>query len=90
MLIKLLQGEVQEASESLDDTENLASELSDIVIFTLTLANQYGFDMDEQIRRKVAYNLARYSAVDFQGDYEQARLKGKAREKDVKPLFYGD
>ena len=90
VLMKLLAGEVAEASESLDDPENLASELSDVIIFALTIANQYGFDMDEEIRTKIAYNHARYNAVDFQGDYEQARLKGKSREKEVQPLFYGD
>lgn len=86
-IIKLLQNEVVEAADSLTDTNNLASEISDVVIFALTLANYYGFDMDEEVRTKIAFNIARYQASDFQGDYEQARLKGKAREKDLKPTF---
>ncbi len=89
-IVSLLHGEVTEAGESLDDLENLASEISDVVIFALTLANSYGFNMDEEVRTKIAMNLARYEAKDFDGSitYEEARLKGKAREKWVKPMFY--
>lgn len=87
-IIRLLQNEVVEAADSLTDTNNLAGEISDIVIFALTLANEYGFDMDDEVRTKIAFNNARYSAIDFQEDYEQARIKGKAREVWVKPMFY--
>jgi hypothetical protein len=64
-------------------------ELADICIFALSIANLMGWDMNEEIRTKVAYNHTRYIAKDFQeGDYETARLKGKAREKEVKQIFY--
>lgn len=89
-IINLLQNEVVEAAESLTDTENLASEISDIVIFALTLANLYGFDMDEEVREKIAFNIGRYSSDLFQeGDYEEARLKAKQIERDYfKRDFY--
>lgn len=86
-LIILLQNEVIEASQSLTDHNNLASELSDVLIFALTIANLYGFNMDEEVKTKIAFNTARYSAIDFNGDYEDARLKGKKREKDLKEIF---
>lgn len=89
-ILLLLQNEVTEASESLTDTENLASEIADIVIFALTLANQYGFNMDEQVREKIAFNTGRYSADLFQnGNYEESRLKAKQIEKEYfKRDFY--
>lgn len=89
-IIELLQNEVVEASQSLTDTENLASEIADIVIFALTLANHYGFDMDLEVREKIGFNVGRYSADLFQeGDYEEARLKAKQVEKDYyKRDFY--
>lgn len=88
-LMDLLQIETEEARAELDNPVNLANELADIVIFALNIANEYGFDMEEEIRRKIAYNHTRYNAADFQtGNYEEARKLGKSREADVKPLFY--
>lgn len=89
-IIELLQNEAVEAAESLTDTENLAAEIADIVIFALTLANHYGFDMDLEVRDKVAFNTGRYSADLFQdGDYEEGRLKAKQVERDYfKRDFY--
>lgn len=89
-ILLLLQNEVIEASESLTDTENLASEISDVIIFALTLANQYGFNMDEEVREKIAFNTGRYSADLFQdGSYNEGRLKAKQVEKEYfKRDFY--
>lgn len=89
-IIELLQNEVVEASQSLTDTENLAAEIADIVIFALTLANHYGFDMDLEVREKISFNTGRYSADLFQdGDYEEGRLKAKQVERDYfKRDFY--
>lgn len=89
-ILILLQNEVIEASQSLTDTENLASEISDVIILALTLANQYGFNMDLEIREKLAFNTGRYSSDLFQGgDYEEGRLKAKQMEKEYfKRDFY--
>lgn len=87
-LMSLLKNEVVEAEESLDDLTNLPSELADIIIFALSIGNLYGFDLSEEVLTKIAYNHSRYNAVDFGGDYEEARLKGKEREEWVKPMFY--
>ena len=88
-ILLLLQNEVTEASESLTDTENLASEISDVIILALTLANQYGFNMDEEIREKIAVNTIRYQARYFQdGDYEEARKYVKSIEKPILEEFY--
>lgn len=88
-IIELLQNEVVEASQSLTDTDNLASEIADIVIFALTLANHYGFDMDLEVREKIAVNTIRYQAKFFQdGDYEEARKYVKSIEKPILEEFY--
>lgn len=83
-LQSLLRQEMNEFDESPDPTE-----AADLIIFVLNIANLMGWDMDEEVRTKVAFNHARYPSKDFQdGSYEEARLRGKAREKEVKPLFY--
>lgn len=88
-ILLLLQNEVTEASESLTDTENLASEISDVIILALTLANQYGFNMDQEIREKIAVNTIRYQARYFQdGDYHESRKYVKSIEKPILEEFY--
>ena len=89
-IILLLQNEVVEASESLTDTENLATEIADVVILALTLANSFGFDMDLEIREKISFNNARFSSNMFQaGSYDDAIYQGKMVEKDyLKRDFY--
>lgn len=88
ILAGLLIREAIELQESLEDPKNLAQEIADVIIFAMSIANIYGFDMGEEILTKIAYNTARYQASDFEGDYESARLRGKAREEWVKPMFY--
>ena len=89
-IILLLQNEVVEASQSLTDTENLATEIADVVILALTLANSFGFDMDLEIREKISFNSARFSSDMFQtGSYDDAISQGKMVEKDyLKRDFY--
>lgn len=89
-IIQLLQNEAVEAAESLTDTENLPGEIADIIIFALTLANKYGFDMDLEVREKIAFNTGRYTSDLFrEGDYEEGRLKAKQVERDYfKRDFY--
>lgn len=88
-IIELLQNEAVEAAESLTDTENLPGEIADIVIFALTLANKYGFNMDLEVREKIALNMVRYQARYFQdGDYEEARKYVKSIEKPILEEFH--
>lgn len=89
-IIQLLQNEVVEASQSLTDTHNLATEIADVLILALTLANHFGFNMDLEIREKIAFNNARFSSDLFQtGSYDDAILQGKKIEKDyLKRDFY--
>jgi hypothetical protein len=82
-ILELLKGEIQEFEEN-----PTWDEVADLVIFTITLANQMGLDVDEIVRTKIAYNHARYPAKDFQkGDYNEARLRGKQTENLWKPVF---
>lgn len=88
-IIELLQNEAVEAAESLTDMENLPGEIADIIIFALTLANKYGFDMDQEVREKIAVNTIRYQVKFFQeGDYEESRKYVKSIEKPILEEFY--
>jgi NTP pyrophosphatase (non-canonical NTP hydrolase) len=86
-LFQLLKSEVIEAEES--DDEHLASELADILIFTLSIANLHGYDMDAEVREKIALNMVRYQARYFQeGDYEESRKLVKSLEGPILEEFY--
>jgi NTP pyrophosphatase (non-canonical NTP hydrolase) len=86
-LFQLLKGEVAEAEES--DDEHLASELADILILTLSIANLHGFNMDQEVREKISVNICRYEARYFQdGDYSESRKHVKFIEKPILEMFY--
>jgi len=85
-IIDLLYLEVDEVRDASPD--ELASELADIVLFTISLANLNDIDLEEATKTKLAFNNSRYISKDFQdGSYEEARLKGKVREIEVKKDF---
>lgn len=80
----LLEGEMQEFKESPDPTE-----AADLIIFTLSIANLMGWDMDKEVREKISLNLLRYPSSSFQeGDYEDSRLECKKNEKPILEEFY--
>lgn len=85
-LVFLLREEVDEFT-----SEPSGQELADIIFCSLALANDLGLDIEKEVREKMAYNMLRYVAEDFQqGEYSEARRRSKAREKEVKPMFYND
>lgn len=57
----LIHSEVSEALEGfrIDDRENVAEELTDVLIRVLDLAFGLGIDMDEEVRLKLAKNRTR-------------------------------
>ena len=81
----LLRREVDEA-EAETDPEKIATELSDILLFVLTIANNHGIDMDEAVREKIARDLAKYPAINFQGElvYDEAIGKSKTDWVDIR------
>lgn len=80
----LLKQEVEEFEESPDPTE-----LSDIIIYALSIANLMGWDMDEEVREKIALNHLRFQAKDFQdGDYGESRKISKDNEREIIEEFY--
>lgn len=81
---ELLDGEHREFKEE-EDPEKKARELVDFMLFALTWMTIHGFDAEEKMREKIAFNHVRYSAVLFQsGDYEKQRAIVKEREKAEK------
>ena len=85
-VVELLHGEVDEVRGA--GPEELAWELADVVFFVMTLANMHDIDLGEALREKTAFNLSRFPSSDFQeGDYSEARLKGKLRESIIKKDF---
>ncbi|MBV6446330.1 MAG: hypothetical protein IFNCLDLE_02622 [Ignavibacteriaceae bacterium] len=94
-VVKLLLGEVDELKEAHlnGDNKDIAQEVADVFIFAYTLANILGVDVDEEVREKVAYNMTRYIAGNFQdGTYEEGREKSRnwVRDTDWKKQFYED
>lgn len=76
-LLGALSQEVKEAMEA-TDKEELARELADILIFTYTIAQWAGVDIEEEAREKISFNHCRYPAKDFQeGDYWEIRKRIK-------------
>ena len=84
-VLSLLASEVEEARVAVveeNGSADIAQEISDVLIFALTLANQYGLNMDDEVREKIAFNMTRYTADKFQsGSYEEARQQAKREEK---------
>jgi len=83
-LLTLLQAEMVEFEESPDPTE-----LADILIYALSIGNLMGWDMDQEVREKVALNSIRFPASSFQeGNYTEARLEAKRNERKIIDEFY--
>ena len=90
-LCDLLDGETAEMRAELNNPAKLAAELADVVIFALSIANSYGFDMEVEIREKIALNMIRYPAAKFQeGEYPAIRKECKALEGPIIAEFYAD
>lgn len=88
-LVELTKRELVEVSEVLHDPDKLKTEIADCMILLLTLAGDYGFDMEAEIREKVAANIVRYEARYFQdGDYDESRKFVKSIEKPILEQFY--
>lgn len=81
-LMQLMLGEVAELQEAIAEGESVdfvAEEISDIIIFSISIMNLLERDTEAQIRDKIAINTLRYPAVLFDGkhSYEEARRQGK-------------
>lgn len=92
-VVELLVGEVDELKEAHvnGDNKDIAQEVADVFIFAYTLANILGVDVDTEVREKIAYNMSRYTADNFQqGEYAEGRDKSRDWVKDThwKQLFY--
>lgn len=92
-VVELLVGEVDELKEAHvnGDNKDIAQEVADVFIFAYTLANILGVDVDTEVREKIAYNMTRYTAGNFQqGEYAESRDESRDWVKDThwKQLFY--
>lgn len=92
-VVELLLGEVDELKEAHvnGDNKDIAQEVADVFIFAYTLANILGVNVDDEVREKVAYNMTRYVASNFQtGTYQEGRDKSRAWAQDTlwKNEFY--
>lgn len=74
-VFNLLEGEVAEARAEINDPEKMATELADILFFTLTIANHYGIDVAGAMKEKTARNHLKYPPKLFSNGrtYDQAR-----------------
>lgn len=92
-VVSLLLGEVDELKDAHvnGDNKDIAQEVADVFIFAYTLANILGVDVDAEVREKVAYNMTRYTAQNFQeGTYQDGRDKSRqwVQETMWKDKFY--
>ena len=51
------------SDEASSDTERLAEELADVIIYAYTLAHQLDFDVDEIVAEKMAKNALKYPLI---------------------------
>jgi NTP pyrophosphatase (non-canonical NTP hydrolase) len=85
--VLLLLGEVSELEEAaadyhdgLAEPEDVASELADIVLFSITALRALGFDPEKAVRGKLKRNTDKYPKEDMQvGVYEEV-MATKKRE----------
>lgn len=77
---KLLRAEVDEAEEE-KEPQKIAHELADIVLFTMTIANNHEIDLGMEILEKISRDYLKYPAKNFQGDYEYDEAIGKSKSE---------
>lgn len=76
-LIGMLQNEVDELKEARG--EEIARELSDILIIVYSIAQWAEIDLEKEVREKIAWNIIRFPHQDFQeGDYWEIRRRIKS------------
>lgn len=64
-----------------EQRELIGSEIADIVMFTICVANAYGLDIAEEVHKKLEKNHERFPAHEFQeGDYHTQYNRVKERE----------
>lgn len=92
-IVERTEGELNEIKEELlkeeIDPQKLAAEIADAMIYLFTLSGDFGFDMELEIKEKIALNTIRFPANKFKdGDYEESRRECKAAEKPIIEEFY--
>lgn len=92
-VVELLKGEVEELVEAHPNGNNkeIAQEMADILFFSLTLANLLGVDAESELWEKLAFNMTRYTAGEFQeGDYLESRERCRewVSRNNWKQTFY--
>jgi len=93
-VFKLLKGEVDEAEAEIENPEAMATELADIVFFTMTIANLYGIDLKKATMEKTARNHLKYPATLFSNGYTYSQAREVAlqqwKESGGDKTFYGE
>ncbi len=85
--ILLLLGEVSELEEAaadyhdgLAEPEDIASELTDLILFSIVALRSLGFDPEKAVRSKILRNSHKYPQHELQdGDYEEKMVDLKGR-----------
>ncbi len=85
--ILLLLGEVSELEEAaadyhdgLAEPEDIASELTDLILFSIVALRSLGFDPEKAVRGKIQRNSEKYPQHELQdGDYEEKMVDLKGR-----------
>jgi len=73
--------ELTDAIELEQGVDAIAEEASDLVIMAIGLIELIGRDPETQIREKILFNILRYWAVLFNGDYDYPEARAIAKTK---------
>lgn len=70
-----------------EQLEAIGGEIADIFMFLSCVANNYGLNIEDEVRRKLEINRQRFPVEEFQtGSYHEAYGRVKQREGKVKPV----
>ncbi len=85
--ILLLLGEVEELEEAAADfhdglavEEDIASELTDIILFSITALRALGFEPEKVVKGKIKRNTDKYPKEDMQDGVYEEKMADKKRE----------
>lgn len=74
-LVEIFQWLTEEESDAIDDTKKdaVASELADIFMYSLLLADRLGIDIEDATRKKLKRNETRYPVEKYFGSNEKTK-----------------
>lgn len=82
-LLEHVKEEVAELDEAIQkgDRKDVASEVADVMLFTVEIANKYHIDLEEVLGGKLTRNYHKYNPIRLRELLEQGLTPGEAKSK---------